>query len=179
MIVPNVPDEPTTEQVKQWGLSSPKEYKIRVLNPDAKTMNMPIMTTDKLWKEVDGKLIEFRSDFRPRAQYLYFAYCAAMLRRSFAGKQLQVSKSELRKKYWETPGKYMRESMLLGFVEQMGHDYDHLLEGKIEEENAVADIRCLDAANNAIQDSLKGEENDEDSDEESDDCEGEIDEGEK
>ena len=25
----------------------------------------------------------------------------------------------------------MRESMLLGFVEEMGHNYDHLLEGAI------------------------------------------------
>lgn len=66
-----------------------------------------------------------------------------MLRRSFAGKHVGTAQSEYRKRYWGTPGKYVLKSMLFGFVATMGHDYDHLLDGAIEEEDAIVDSKAL------------------------------------
>ena len=175
VIVPDIVDQPTQQDVNTWEASDPREYKIRVLNPDSEKMQCPIEETGKIWADLDNERLKFKTKFRPRARYLYFAYCVAMLRRSFAGKHLEVSRAELRKKFWGTPGRYMRESMLLGFVEEMGHDYEHLLEGAIKEEDAVADITAIVAANTHIQETLKAEEGcDLESDSDDDDNEGEA-----
>ena len=175
MIVPDIVDQPTQQDVNTWEASDPREYKIRVLNPDHDLMKRLISGTDKIWADLDNERMKFKTNFRPRARYLYFAYCAAMLRRSIMGKHFEVSRAELRKKFWYTPGRYMRESMLLGFVEEMGHDYEHLLEGAIKEEDAVPDITAIAAANTHIQETLKAEEDcDLESDSDDDDNGGEA-----
>ena len=175
VIVPDIVDQPTQQDINTWEASDPREYKIRVLNPDHDLMKRLISGTDIIWVDLDNERMKFKTNFRPRARYLYFAYCAAMLRRSFTGKHFEVSRAELRKKFWGTPGRYMRESMLLGFVEEMGHDYEHLLEGAIKEEDAVADITAIAAANTHIQETLKAEEDcDLESDSDDDDNGGEA-----
>ena len=175
VIVPDIVDQPTQQDVDTWEASDPREYKIRVLNPNHGMMKCLILNTGKIWADLDNERVQFKTNFRPRARYLYFAYCAAMLRRSFAGKHLETSRAELRKKFWGTPGRYMREGMLLGFVEEMGHDYEHLLQGAIKEEDAEADITAIAAANTHIQETLKAEEDcDSESDSDDDDNEGEA-----
>ena len=156
VIVPDVPDQPTKEQLDTWEASDPKEYKIRVLNPKHELMVLGVR--GKTWADLDNERLYFKTSFRPRARYLYFAYCAAMLRRSFAGKHLEVSKSELGKRIWGTPGRYMLEGTLLGFVEEMGHDYKYLLKGAIKEDKAVPDSTAVAIANQGIQRSLKADE---------------------
>ena len=167
VIVPDIVDQPTQQDVDTWEASDPREYKTRVLNPGDVSMKRLIPGTDKLWADLDNERMKFKTNFRPRPRYIYFAYCAAMLRRSLADKHIETSRAELRKKFWGSPG-YMREGMLLGFVEEMGHDYEHLLEGAIKEEDAVADITAIAAANTHIQETLKAEE-DCDSESDSDD----------
>ena len=168
VIVPDVPNQPTKEQLDTWEASDPKEYKIRVLNPEHELMVLGVR--GKTWADLDNERLYFKTSFRPRARYLYYTYCAAMLRRSYAGKHLDVSKSELRKRFWGTPGRYVLEGMLLGFVEEMGHDYEHLLEGAIKEEEAVPDSTAVAIANQGIQRSLKADEEEaSDSDSDSDD----------
>lgn len=78
-----------------------------------------------------------------------------MLRRSFGGKDLEVSSAKLRKNFWGTSGRYTLEGVLLGFVEEMGHEYKHLLEGAIEEDEAVVDTTAIAAANIHIIETLK------------------------
>ena len=170
VIVPDIVDQPTQEQVDTWEASDPKEYKIKVLNPNHSKMQMKIGNTDKTWADLDNDRLQFMTNFRPRARYLYFAYCAAMLRRSHAGNHLEVSSAEPGKRFWGTPGRYMLEGMLLGFVEEMGHQYKHLLEGAIKEDEAVADPTAIAAANTHVQETLKSdnEENPDDSDDDSD-----------
>ena len=109
VIVPDTPDQPTKQQVDTWQASDPREYKVRVLNPTHTLMEQKIPGTDKTWVELDNQRLQFKTNFRPRARYLYFAYCAAMLRRSFGGHHLEVSRSELGKRFWGTPGRYMLE----------------------------------------------------------------------
>ena len=164
VIVPDIRDQSTKEQVNAWETSDPKEYKIRVLDPKHRLMQALIFNTDKPWADLGNGCVHFKTNFRPRARYLYFAYCSAMLRSSFGGSHLKNSKAELGKKFWGTPGRYMLEGMLLGFVEEMGHEYEHLLEGAIKEDGAVVDIRAIAAANTHIQETLKADDEDPDSD---------------
>ena len=156
VIVPDTVDAPTQQEMDTWEASNPKEYKIRVLNPKHSLMQEYIhKDRDKIWVDIDNNRLQFKTNFRPRARYLYFAYCAAMLRRSFGGQHLETSKAELRTRFWGTPGRYMPEGMLLGFVEAMGHEYEHLLEGAIKEENAVAEPTAVAAANTHIREAPK------------------------
>ena len=176
VIVPDIVDQPTQQQVDTWEASDPKEYKIRVLNPKHSRMRMEIRNTNKIWADLDNERLEFLTNFRPRARYLYFAYCAAMLRRSYAGKHFDVSRAELKKRFWGTPGRYMLEGMLLGFVEEMGHQYKHLLEGAIKEDEPVVDPTAIAAANAHIQETLKGD-NEENPDVDDDDNHNDDDSG--
>lgn len=171
VVVPDVPDRPTEQQLDNWEASDPKEYKIKVLNPTHPSMKkIAFLTGDKTWATLDKERLQFKTSFRPRARYLYFAYCTAMLRRSFGGKHLEVSRAELRKRFWGTPGKYMLEGMLLGFVEEMGHEYTHLLDGAIKEDEAVVDATAVVVANQYIQRTLKVDDDEEpDSDSDDDD----------
>lgn len=177
VIVPDIADQPTRQDIDTWEASEPREYKIRVLNSGHIMMQRLIPGTSKTWADLDNDRVKFKTDFRPRARYLYFAYCAAMLRRSFGGKHLDILGVDPRVKFWGAPGRYMREGMLLGFVEHMGHDYEHLLEGAIKEEVAVADITAVAAANTHIQETLKAEDNsDSEFDSDDDDNEGDAEE---
>ena len=173
VIVPHIVDQPTQQDVDTWEASDPREYKIRVLNPNHGMMKCLVLDTGKIWTDLDNERVQFKTNFRPRARHLYFAYCAAMLRRSFAGKHVESSRAEPRRKFWGVPGRYMREGMLLGFVEEMSHDYEHLLEGAIKEEDAVADMTAIAAANTHIQETLKAEDCNSESDSDDDDDEGE------
>ncbi|EEP82754.1 predicted protein [Uncinocarpus reesii 1704] len=60
-----------------------------------------------------------------------------MLRRAFTERwQGQILReSELEKPAWSSPGKYLKRNMLLAFVDEIGHKYDHLLDGCTETGN--------------------------------------------
>ncbi|KAI4173616.1 MAG: hypothetical protein LQ343_002791 [Gyalolechia ehrenbergii] len=166
-IVPNVPNEPTIEEITAWEVLEVKEYKVRILNFKHPTMGKKIGLTEKKWFQLDNARVSFQGNFRPRARYLYFAYCEAMLRRAYAGKHFEVAHSEHRQRFWDTPGRYVLGSILRGFVNAMGHDYSHLLEGGIEsleEDDGETDVRGTLIANEHIQDSLEEEDGDESSD---------------
>ena len=83
-IVPNVADNPTVAEIEAWDASKVKDYKIRVVSPKDASMNFKICRQDKSWLQLDGQKVLFLTDWRPKARYLYFAYCEAMLRRTFA-----------------------------------------------------------------------------------------------
>ena len=62
--------------------------------------------------------------------------------------------ADLRGSFWGAPGRYMPKSMLLAFVEEMGHSYGALLEGAMEGDDADEEIPAevaLVAANNQIE----------------------------
>ena len=172
-IVPNVPDKPSEEDIERWQDAEVKDYKVKVLNHDDETMQMKIGDTDTTWADLDNRKLVFKTTFRPRARYLYFCYCEAMLRRSFGGKHKEVSKEELRKRFWGTPGKWMLRSMLLGFVENLGHDYDHLLQGAKDEEDAVSSVEAIATANERIKESCKDPESTEFDDDDEDEDQSE------
>ena len=180
VIIPDIPDNSDQGQVERWEASSIRDYKIRILNPQSKTMSAKILRTDKRWNDLDGTKVEFRSDWRPRARYIYFSYCCAMVAEALAGRHLMVSKNELGTPYWGTRGRYMPKSMLLGFVENLGHGYEHLLGGAIEEADVEAgsDPSGMAVATGDMKDTLSKyndneEEEEEDEEEDEDEDEGE------
>ena len=134
VIIPNLAPNVSPAALSLWQNLTPKEYKIVVLQPDAKGMDAyidsPTSGSKKVWKDLHGSKLEFRSDHRPRARYLYFLYCTSMLRKSWHDKErAQALGGELEKPYWGTPGEYLHRNMLLAFVEEMGHEHEILLEG--------------------------------------------------
>ena len=149
VIVPDIPTHhpnPTQQQeVENWEASDPKEYKIRVLDPTHTLMTAKFLMTDTTWADLDGQRLHFKTDFRPRAQYLYFTYCAAMLRRWLMDKHREASSADI----WGVPGRYMPKAMLMGFVEHMGREYEFLLKGAIEDDDGVVTGTMAIAAANA------------------------------
>lgn len=83
VIVPQVSAAPSLQEIQDWHRVEPKNYQIRVLEPDTREMNQLIGETDRRWRDLDGQKVSFRGDFRPRARYLYFTYCMAILRKSW------------------------------------------------------------------------------------------------
>ena len=51
----------------------------------------------------------------------------------------------------------MREGMLLGFVEELGHEYHHLLEDVTEEKEAIPDRTAVLVANTHIQEAMEAD----------------------
>ncbi|KAI4166814.1 MAG: hypothetical protein LQ348_007758, partial [Seirophora lacunosa] len=103
VIVPDVPENPTNSQMKSWEQSSPRDYKVLVLDPYHKLMTQRLSPrSSETWADKHNQRVQFRSDARPRARYLYFAYCEALLKRSFVNNTLhyEIAKQESRKKYW-------------------------------------------------------------------------------
>ncbi len=153
VIVPYANDESETD-VREWHLSHPKRYKIRVLDKNHKEMLevIPGSNPKTIWAQLDGRELKFLSDHRPRARYLYYAYCVAMLRRAHhQGEHEHILMDHLGRKFWGTPGPYLRRAYLLAFVEEIGAD--DLMDGAEEGEEDViveTDPAALLAANDKI-----------------------------
>jgi HNH endonuclease len=156
VIVPDINDSSSQIETNRWNNSNPREYKIRVLNPESAQMTKLIgfdPSPRRRWNDLDGQRLQFRSDYRPRARYLYFHYCTSILRRSWNQNQhWDLLKKELGQKVWATRGRYLSKSQLLGFVEELGHEVGpSLLRGaKDPESNVEADETALAAANDQI-----------------------------
>ncbi|CAL8575969.1 hypothetical protein XPA_001863 [Xanthoria parietina] len=59
-----------------------------------------------------------------------------MLRRSWNRERKGwVLADDLGKPFWATPGPYVRKNMLKALVEEMGHEYEELMAGAIEEQD--------------------------------------------
>ena len=144
IIVPRLPNNPSTAEISLWNLSSPKEYKIRIIDPESKMYNKRIrLEYPQTWKDLDGTNVEFRNSFRPRARYIYFHYCVQMLRHAW--REPQRPEESLTKKkpgsssYWGTPGRYLPRNMLMALVEEMGgQEYERLVEGAMDDDAAAA-----------------------------------------
>lgn len=178
-IVPNLPDKPNEEQMENWQKSVPQDYKIRILDWNHRDMEKFVLSGDRkgqklVWKEMDGKKIEFCTNHRPRARYLYWRYCVSILRRSWniGNARKQILNPEIGNKFLGSRGSYLSRRKLLALVEEMGHSYEHLLEQACDEgdkEETKSDPVALIAATTAIRRSRRDSVDDDDDDEEDDD----------
>jgi hypothetical protein len=178
VIVPRLPENPSVSEVSAWNSSHPKEYKVRIIDMKHEVIDHVILPdSPQTWRDLDGTNVEFRSDFRPRARYLYFNYCVQILKVSWKpGKHREMGEAiqmELGRHFWGTPGRYLPREMLMAFVEEMGHEYEQLLEGAMEDGAADADADAdsdllLAAASDEVKASAQGVQIDSDEDDESD-----------
>ena len=145
VIVPDVTSNASAQEIQNWHLSDPKEYQIRVVDSKDKRMRETITAQElRTWNDLDGKKLVFRSQFRPKARYLHFLYCVTMLRHAWRKeKATEVLQHEIDKPWWATSGRYLNENMLRAFVEEMGHEYEALMEGAIEEGGGKVAARRL------------------------------------
>ena len=173
VIVPKVSDNPTEVEIREWHNSQPKRYVIRIVDHDDPRMRRRFGFPDpRSWIDLDGEEVQFRTEHRPRARYLYWHYCHTVLRHSWHRDQLdEALDKQLGKPLWATPGPYLRKALLLAFVEEMGHDGNDLLQGATTEEAGCevseSDPTALAAATQTILSSTADEDDSSDSDEDS------------
>ncbi|KAK3331723.1 hypothetical protein B0T19DRAFT_413866 [Cercophora scortea] len=132
-IVPDLPDDPSSEQVAKWEEEDPKNYRWRVIDDDADSLNTVIIPQnssdtpkDITIRDLDGQKLSFKNDNRPRARYLYFLYVVAQLkmawRHDYRNDPAKKLKSQLGKSFWATRGRYLNRALLLALAEEIGHD---------------------------------------------------------
>ena len=139
VLVPDVPDDATTAQLNAWSNAKLKEYKLRVLCPEKADMKrwLDISETSN-WNDLDGQRVQFNSDHRPRARYLYWQFAVALLRKAWQ----MVHRTNnpiipgLGKQYWGGGGPWIKRKYLSAFTEYLGHevDWENLLEAAAEPE---------------------------------------------
>ncbi|KAL8660559.1 MAG: hypothetical protein Q9202_006413 [Teloschistes flavicans] len=146
VLIPNLSETATEEELDRWAKAEPKEYRIRVLDRDPKEMKEPLPPGAPLhqpserrrsWWELDGEPVEFRTSHRPRARYLYWQFAVALLRKAYRSTHREANPiaSEFGKRFWGTAGPWIRRKYLLGFVENLGHDLprENLLEAAADD----------------------------------------------
>ncbi|KAI9656989.1 MAG: hypothetical protein M1829_000362 [Trizodia sp. TS-e1964] len=113
VIVP-APDQTTEQPITRWIF--------RVV--DKSILRRWVVINQLTFEDIDGKELEFLSDARPAARYLYFHYVIALLRaRKYNRGSGWLLEEAARKQYvWATPGKYIRENMLKLLASAVEHD---------------------------------------------------------
>lgn len=175
VIVPNLDDTATAPDIRAWHACNERGYKIRITNRQGKGMNECIRNfPGPTWNDLDNQIIQFRSNYRPRSRYLYFHYLTSMLRKAWTTeKRPDALRDELGKKYWATPGPYLRKRFLKAFAMEVGHEFEEVVqggeisEGEVEGPIKVEDVAAVGVAAQQVLLSHKNEE--EDSSDDSDD----------
>jgi hypothetical protein len=136
VIVPDLPERPKIAELLVWVNSDVRNFKIRVLDRSWVQLGKLITPYHNLrYQDLDNRPLQFRSTFRPAARYSYFHYCIQILRSAWQRNSQggpaasQIMKDESGKPFWGTPGRYLPRNMLLAIVEELGHEYEPLLEG--------------------------------------------------
>ncbi|KAL2859923.1 uncharacterized protein BJX67DRAFT_337862 [Aspergillus lucknowensis] len=134
VIVPYLPDWAAPMKLLSWVRGGVREYRCKIIDPSWENLDRRItMAHSMTWRELDGKRVEFRSNFRPAARYVYCHYCTQVLRRAWGHNQnggaLPIWSDEVGRPFWVTPGWYLPRNMLLAIVEELGHSHKELLRG--------------------------------------------------
>lgn len=163
-IVPDIelepadPDLPLNDQeercnrVKAWEKQKVKEYKLIVLN----TTDSKMTATTFLSKhgtssiaDLDGRRLNFLTNFRPRARYIWWTYLNAILRNAWTqgSTDRNMQHMEIRKctRYWGSRACYVKQNQLLGFIEEVGHDVESILEFDIEKVTGEPELEAISA----------------------------------
>lgn len=195
VIVPDLPDRPKTIELLSWLRSERREYKIRVIDHTWSELDDEIVPDLPLtFRALDNKRVEFLTDFRPSARYLYYHYCLQVLRRAWqqdsgvGSLPGSVLRDEMGKPFWSTPGHYLPKNMLLAIVEELGHEYQDLLSGAAAqqgESRLLLDVACKQVkarrpqlADSVFGDQLNMNDNDDEDDDDDDDNDDNQDRGE-
>ncbi|KAK3939719.1 hypothetical protein QBC46DRAFT_450115 [Diplogelasinospora grovesii] len=133
-IVPDLPDDPSTQEVADWEAKEPKNYRWRIIDSDADSLNEILvlrgegLPRDITIRDLDGQQLSFKNNQRPRARYLYFLYVVAELkmawRHDYRKEPGKILKSQLGKGFWATRRRYLNRALLLALAEEIGHNPD-------------------------------------------------------
>ncbi|KAK4214153.1 hypothetical protein QBC37DRAFT_314986 [Rhypophila decipiens] len=132
-LVPDIPDEPTMEQVAAWQEEEPKIYKWRIIDEDAEEYLAGILdvvreTNMSRIRDLDGKRLFFHNENRPHPRYLFFLSAVAQLkmvwRHQYQHRNNPDKKLKLRlgNGFWLTAGKYLNRAFLRALSKEIGHD---------------------------------------------------------
>ncbi|OJJ44490.1 hypothetical protein ASPZODRAFT_168752 [Penicilliopsis zonata CBS 506.65] len=175
VIVPDLPEKPTSAMLCSWTDSEVREFRVRIIDSQWDRLDEGIFGISGLkWRDLDNRKVQFRGTFRPAARFLYFHYCLQVLRRAWrAGpgqKAVFSLTDELGKPFWGTPGRYIAGNMLKAFCEELGHDCDGLMIGASRRRgrrSALLDAATAQIAEKANKmDQNEGEDGDDDEQEE-------------
>ncbi|KAG8677763.1 hypothetical protein FPOAC2_03903 [Fusarium poae] len=127
--------EERDQRILAWQKSNPKEYKFMVLNkkdPAVKAAHPPLATGVSSIASLHGKRLQFLTNKRPRARYLWWTYLNAIVRNAWSQKltedNLQHKEVQTCTLYWGSYGSYIKKNQLLGFIEEIGHEVGEALE---------------------------------------------------
>ena len=176
-IVPAIKDPTSKAEVALWQNHNPHEYKINVFDDGRPALDKVPLNRNSTggvalaFRDLHDRKLVFRGNFRPRARYLYFHYCCQVLRHAWnrGANAKSVPNMEEQKGVfaWGTVGKYMAQDQMRVFVEELGHEFEPLMENADVSLNTEADRHVLvDAAAQQIAISVKKSTGEEDEDEE-------------
>lgn len=150
-IVSDLAESATPLDRKAWRNSEVKEYKIRFidkpisewvpgLKPNSSHLHLynTALMGDLRWSDLDGRKLEFRNNKRPRARYLYFVFCLNLLRFVYKYEKhaTRILEPEVAQFYWGTPKRYVKGTMLPGFLKEIRHRYEQIFDDPEGEEDA-------------------------------------------
>jgi hypothetical protein len=126
-IVPDIPGDPSTEEVAAWESKEPKEYKWKIMDDEAEILDQAFIDCNFMSiRDLGGQRLFFKNDMRPRARYLYFLFTVAQLklawRHDYHKDPTKVLKKQLGGGFWATKGRYLNRAFLLALAEEIGHD---------------------------------------------------------
>lgn len=142
VIIPDLPNKPSISQIVRWRLGKDREYRIKILDTEWNKLDQPIALGLKTFRELEGSKLVFSNPnnpkvtHRPAARFLYFHYCMQVLQKAWQNRAqgrpqdaTAMLRAENGRFFWGTGGRYLPHNMLLAFVEELGHEYEELMEG--------------------------------------------------
>lgn len=118
--------ERTEAGIAAWRKTEPRDYVFRVIDPKAARMKEPVFGLEKTWVELDGQVVAFKTDARPRARYLYWHWACSVIKKARMDNAEQLEQRQ-KDVYWGTRGRWFKKSMLVGFAEICGHEFEWAL----------------------------------------------------
>ncbi|KAI0165372.1 hypothetical protein GGR52DRAFT_575464 [Hypoxylon sp. FL1284] len=172
-IVPDIADNPSIEEVAAWENSDVKDYKWRIIDPEADVLDDPLNFSadepEMTVRDLENRTLIFNNSMRPRARYLYFLFAVAQLKLAWRQEYRQYPEAvlgkQLGKGFWATKGRYLKRSFLLTLADEIGHDTEFAENVPIEPgDDADSDVGVLSLAR-LFQSPEEEEEENEDEDE--------------
>lgn len=119
--------------IKEWQAQGSRKYKVVVIaENNSNDLDKKYFWNTKLADEgidclrsLDGRKLVFQTEFRPRARYLWWTFASALIKAAWTQKkkdEKNVLAQEILKTnlYWGTQGRYVKDSMLMAMVEELG-----------------------------------------------------------
>ncbi|KAF4976145.1 hypothetical protein FZEAL_7164 [Fusarium zealandicum] len=139
--LPELDRQEHSDRCREWESRVIKDYKVIVLNKTSPEVNKVKFPSERFristLLELDGRKLVFKTDFRPRARYIWWTFLNTVLHTAWHQSQKNnVQHQEVRKstRYWGSRGNYVKENQLLGFVEELGQDVESILSVQADSE---------------------------------------------